>query len=103
MAITVTGKLKYGYKDDAGVVHKDYEMRMATLEDTEVAIEQTPENACSARMSRHIWAQTLVSLGTVPAEEITPELLAGLHFSEYDILSASTKELEGKLTPASAD
>ncbi|GAB6035825.1 hypothetical protein JCM15519_03840 [Fundidesulfovibrio butyratiphilus] len=99
---TVTGTLIYGHTDAAGVTHADFEMRMPTLEDMEWAIEQAPENASPARLSRYIWARTLTRLGTLPAEAITPVLLGGLHYSEFNVLDQAEKLLAGKLRPASA-
>jgi hypothetical protein len=101
--ITVTGQLSVGYRDAAGALHKDFEMRVPTIEDMEWAIENAPENACSARLSRYVWSRALTRLGTLPAEAVTPELLAGLHYSDYTSLSEAEEALRGKLAPASAD
>ncbi|KAF0235347.1 MAG: hypothetical protein FD177_101 [Desulfovibrionaceae bacterium] len=100
--LTVKGTLLYGYVDAEGKAHAAFEMRMPTLEDMEWAIENAPEGASPARMARYIWARTLVSLGELTPEQITPELLAGLHYGEYNVLEAAEVELKGKLTPASA-
>jgi len=100
--VTVKGSLKYGYRDEAGVVHAAFEMRMPTLEDMEWALEQAPEGASTAKLSRYVWARTLVSLGTLPPGQITPELLGGLHYSEYNALESAEQELAGKLAPANA-
>jgi len=100
--ITVKGKLKYGYKDAEGKLHADFEMRMPTLEDMEWAIENAPEGASQARMQRLVWSRTVVSLGGLAADAVTPELLGGLHYEEYSILDDAEKELAGKLAPASA-
>jgi len=99
---TITGSLTYGYCDDAGTVHADFEMRVPTLSDLEAAIEQAPPNASPARLSRYVWARTVIRLGTLPAEAITPELLGGLPYTEYSVLEAAEKALLGKLVPASA-
>ena len=101
--ITVNGQLLVGYLDEAGVLHKDFEMRVPTIEDMEWAIETAPEEACSARLSRYIWSRALPRLGRLPAQAITPELLAGLHYSDYTPLSSADEALRGKLVPASAD
>ena len=100
--VTVKGRLQYGHTDEAGVVHADFEMRMPTLEDMEWALEQAPEGASTARLSRYVWTRTLVSLGTLPPAQITPEVLGSLHYSEYSVLQAAEEELAGKLVPASA-
>jgi len=100
--LTVKNTLKYGHKDAEGKVHKDFEMRVPTLEDVEWATENAPEGAGTMRMSRYIWSRTLIRLGGLSPEAITPELLAGLHYAEYSILDDAEKELAGKLAPASA-
>lgn len=100
--VTVEGKLLYGYKDSEGNVHSRFEMRMPTLDDMEWAIERAPENACPARLSRYVWSRTLTRLGDLTPEQITPELLAGLHYSEYGALESAEVELQGKLMPANA-
>ncbi|MEG2173613.1 MAG: hypothetical protein RRY29_10230 [Desulfovibrionaceae bacterium] len=98
--ITVTGMLQYGLCVD-GVCHKDFELRLATLEDVENAIEDAGENACPARISRHKWAQTITSLGSLQDKAINADLLAGLESSEYGILSAAEDELQKKLVAVS--
>jgi hypothetical protein len=52
--LTIEGTLHYGYTDSEGKVHTKFEMRMPTLDDLEWAIEQAPENACTARLSRYV-------------------------------------------------
>lgn len=101
MGITEKGALRYGLEKD-GVWHKDFEMRQATLEDMEEAIEAAGEGACTARVARHLWARTIKRLGGIKPEEITAELLAGLVDTEYGILSAAEESLRGKLAAASA-
>ncbi|QAZ68255.1 hypothetical protein [Solidesulfovibrio carbinolicus] len=98
--VTVEGTLHYGYTDSEGNLHTRFEMRMPTLDDMEWAIEQAPEKACTARLSRYVWSRTLTRLGELTAEQITPELLAGLHYSEYSVLESAEGELQGKLKPA---
>lgn len=100
---TVTGKLLIGHRDAAGDLHQDFEMRVPTIEDMEWAVENAPEGACSARLSRYVWVRSLTRLGRLPAEAITPELLGSLHYSDYAPLSAAEEALRGKLMPASAD
>jgi len=99
---TITGTLTYGYRDAAGTLHAAFEMRVPTLLDLETAIEQAPSDASPARLSRYVWARTIVRLGTLPAEAITPELLGSLPYTEYGVLEAAEKALLGKLVPASA-
>jgi len=100
--ITVKGTLKYGYTDESGSTHAEFEMRVPTLADLEWAVENAPEGASPARLNRYIWSRTLMTLGALDPEAITPGLLAGLHYAEYSILDDAEKELAGKLAPASA-
>jgi len=99
MGLTEKGTLRYGVEVD-GVRHLDFEMRVATLEDMEDAIEEAGEGACAARVSRHLWAHTLVRLGTLDPKVITAELLATLPANEYGQLSAVEETLRGKLAAA---
>lgn len=99
--LTEKGTLKYGYTDAQGKVHAEFEMRVPTMEDLEWAMENAPEGAGTVRMSRYIWSRTLLRLGGLAQEQITPELLAGMHYSEYNVLEAAESILKGKLTPAS--
>jgi len=99
--LTVAGQLRVGFVDAAGARHVDFEMRVPTIEDMEWAIENAPEGACSARLSRYVWSRALTRLGELPAEAVTPELLAGLHYSDYSPLADAEDALRGKLVPAS--
>jgi len=99
--LTQKGTLLYGVEKD-GVLHKDFELRLPTLEDQEDALEAAGEGACNARVRRHLWARTLLKLGTIDAKEITPALLATLPADEYGQLAATEAALLGKLTAASA-
>lgn len=98
--ITISGTLQYGLCIE-GTWHKEFEMRLATLEDVETAIEDAGEGASPARISRHKWAQTITLLGGLQEKAINAELLAGLESSEYGILSAAEDELQKKLVAAS--
>ncbi|MBU1040380.1 MAG: hypothetical protein KKF77_04685 [Proteobacteria bacterium] len=101
MSITEKGELRFGVEVD-GVRHKDFELRLPTMADTEEAIEEAGEGACVARVNRHVWARTLTRLGTCPPEKITPALLGTLVDTEYGLLSAAEESLRGKLAAASA-
>ena len=101
MALTEKGTLRYGVEVD-GVRHMDFALRQPTMADVEDALEAAGEGACQARVNRHIWSRTLTSLGTLPPEKITAELLGSLADSEYGILAAAEETLRGKLAAASA-
>lgn len=105
MSLTINGSLSYGYCDGDGMWHKDFTMRLATLEDVECAIEEAQaeagDNASPARIQRHQWARVLTALGTLPRERITADLLGGLEATEYGILREAQEQLRKKLTAAS--
>lgn len=101
MGMTEKGSLRYGAEVD-GVRHKDFELRLPTMGDVEDALEEAGEGACQARVNRHVWARTLLRLGGLSQDKITPELLAGLADTEYGQLSAAEEALRGKLVAASA-
>ncbi|SNR95262.1 hypothetical protein SAMN04488503_1995 [Humidesulfovibrio mexicanus] len=101
MALTEKGTLAFGVEVD-GVVHKDFELRLATMADWEDALEAAGEGACQARVNRHAWAKTLVKLGALPREQITAELLGSLAATEYGLLAAAEASLRGKLAAANA-
>lgn len=105
MSMTIEGRLQLGYCDENGVWHKDFTMRLATLEDVECAIEdalaEAGENASPARILRHQWARVLTRLGTVPGERITADMLGGLEATEYGVLRDAQEQLRKKLMAAS--
>lgn len=95
--LNVTGELEYGvaFNDE---LHYDFEMGLSTMEQTYQALDAT-EAACGTtegpkadlyyRMA--LMAFTLRRLGSIPVEELTPELLlAELTAEDYDrLLDAS--------------
>ena len=103
MAITVIGTLAHGYTDAQGVTHVEFEMRAPTIGDLEAAAATAPQDCSSLVMSRHIWARTITRLGTLPPGAVTPELLAGLHYSELGVLQNAEDAVTKKFTPASAN
>lgn len=101
MQNTEQGTLFIGYCDDDGVYHKDFTMRLPTLQDVEEAIMEAGDNACQARVNRYTWAKTLVSLGTLTSKDISPALLAKLCDVEYGRLSDVETTLRKKLAAMS--
>lgn len=87
--------LEYGLEYD-GVVHTQGALRLPTLADIEDSLETVPEGSCKARLDRYIWSRTIVSLGTIPPEAITPELLGTLADEEYTVLSITEGLLRKK-------
>ena len=95
---TIKGTLTYGLLRD-GTRHKDFELRLPTLEDMECALEAVPPGAHLARVRRHIWARCLVSLGTLTS--LTAEDLAGLAADEFGHFDAAEEALKKKLLTGS--
>ena len=102
MPITVDGKLTYGLELN-GMFHKDFTMRVPTLEEVETALEDAGPDASSARVARCKWGQCLTRLGSIPPEEINAELLANLPAYDFADLDAAEKNLIKKLASASAE
>ena len=96
---TIKGQCAIGLWDEKSkAFQRDFEMRLATLEDTENALEDTPEYASTARIRRHEWAACLLSVGCIPGDEITPERLAELASVEFGILADAQDRLVKKLS-----
>ncbi len=102
MPITIDGKLTYGLEMD-GVFHKDFTMRVPTLEEVETALEDAGPDACSARVARCRWGQCLTRLGSIPPKEINAELLADIPAYDFAALEAAEGDLIKKLASASAE
>lgn len=67
---TIKGRFAIGlWDEESEAFQRDFEMRLATLEDTEKALEETPEDASTARIRRHEWAACLLSVGTIPGDK----------------------------------
>lgn len=96
---TIKGQFAIGLWDEDGkAFQRDFEMRLATLADTENALEETPEGASMARIRRHEWAACLLSVGCIPGVKITPERLAELASIEFGILADAQERLVKKLS-----
>lgn len=100
--LTETGTLLVGV-EHGGKYHKDFTMRVATVEDVENAIEDAGPDACLARVNRHKWSCTITRIGDIPPDEITVELLAGLTAEEYGIIKNVEAALLKKLVASSAE
>ena len=95
----INGSLDIGYQDAQGTYHKEFTMRLATLEDVEHAIEAAGIGASKARIRRYEWARTLTKLGSL--EAITPEVLGNLASTEFGVLEQAQETLRGKLRAVS--
>ena len=100
--LTEDGTLHVGVERD-GKFHKNFTLRVATLEDVENAIEEAGPDACKARVARHKWGYTMIRLGDIPPTEITADLLAGLTAEEFGIIKGVEEALLKKLVASSAE
>lgn len=110
MKLTETGSLDYGieYPPESGELHYDFELRLATVADNVAAYEEPTiigGGVCNMRVNVAVLARSIVSLGTIPAEAITTELIDTAIDSDYDMLFAAQERLKKKrksLKPGSA-
>ena len=111
--ITEKGTLPFGVEFE-GTTHRDFELRPQFVRDT-VDIFEDPDMAARATRNNQffaacLFAGRLVSLGEIPKEQITPELILDLHQDDYDEILAAAKRLEeqeatfrGKTAPVEKD
>lgn len=98
---TIKGELKYGVEFPAGSeqYHYDFEMRLGTVED-HIDVYERPDilggGVSNMRVNTALLALCLVSLGTVPTESITPELLGSAVSDDFDLLQAAQDALKKK-------
>ncbi|WP_175992308.1 hypothetical protein [Burkholderia vietnamiensis] len=101
MNLTEKGSLEYGveYPAGSGELHYDFEIRVGTIGDNIAAYER-PEviggGVSNMRVNAIILAECLLSLGTIPKESITPELLDTAVDADYDVLIAAQDSLKKK-------
>lgn len=89
-----TGQLLSGVLVD-GVSHRAFELRLPTVQDNIDAVDEVGSHNGVA-LNAAIFARQLVKLGTLKAEQITFDLVAGLHPGDFNILEAAAAELEKK-------
>jgi hypothetical protein len=85
-----------------GVTHKDFEIREQIVADT-INVFDNPERAAKAEKNIRyaelcITANMLLSLGTIPKEEITGDLLMGMHQADQNEITAAEVRLAIKRT-----
>ncbi|MCO8326805.1 hypothetical protein ABEG10_13870 [Burkholderia cenocepacia] len=101
MKLTEKDSLDYGieYPADSGQMHYDFELRLATVADNIAAYEEPTiigGGVCNMRVNAAVLARSIVSLGTIPAEAITPELIDTAIESDYDKFFAAQERLKKK-------
>jgi phage FluMu protein gp41 len=95
--LTEKGTLPVGLEHN-GITHKDFEIREQLVRDS-VTVFDDPFRAKRAEkndsfMGLCILAGQLLTLGSIPKEEITPELLLDMTQSDINELSAAARRLE---------
>lgn len=87
--------LKYGI-EYAGVLHYDFELRLPMVADN-IAVLQQEGAGSNLRVRIALFARCLLSLGSIPQEAITTDLLAeGLVDDDFDVLSEAEAALKKK-------
>ncbi|CDH07224.1 conserved hypothetical protein [Xenorhabdus bovienii str. oregonense] len=101
--ITHTGKLLYGVEYGDGL-HYDFRIKLSTMRQSYEALDET-ESVCGSveghkadlhyRMA--VLTKCLVNLGTIPAEDITTELLLDqLTGDDFDLLEQAIADIKKK-------
>lgn len=89
-----TGALLTGALVD-GVHHREFELRLPTVQDNIDAVDEVGSHNAVA-LGAAILARQLVKLGGLKPEQITFELVAGIHPSDFNQLEVAASELEKK-------
>lgn len=99
--LTISADLRIGVYF-AGTRHKRFTLRVGVAGDLIAAQEQHP-NGPLALATVEVYRRQLLSLGDIPAENLTTELLReGLAEIDLAVIADADAELEKKLTPPSA-
>lgn len=82
------------------VIHRDYEIRLQTVGDEIDVGDEIGSDIIDVNFTVHLLARTLVRLGTIPKEEITPQLLRdALVYEDYNALLVGASMAKKKLKP----
>ncbi|WP_246831172.1 hypothetical protein [Pandoraea sp. SD6-2] len=105
--MTESDSLDYGieYPAGSGQLHYDFTIRLATVEDNINAYEHPSiigGGVSNMRVNAALVASCLVSLGTIPKEAITPELIGTAVDGDFDRLWAAQEVLKKKRKRVSA-
>ncbi len=99
--LCITGELKMGVYY-AGLRHKTFTLRVPVAGDLVAAQEQHP-GAPFQLIMLEVYRRQLLSLGDIPAEALSTELLLGeLTETDLAVIADADAELEKKLAPPSA-
>jgi hypothetical protein len=94
-----TGTLVGGAEVD-GVLHRDFELRLPTVQDNIDAVDEVGSTNGVA-LSAAIIARQLTRLGSLKADQINFDLIVQLHPCDYNQLEAAAGDLEKKRIAAS--
>ncbi|MGE7992553.1 hypothetical protein ACQKPE_16235 [Pseudomonas sp. NPDC089554] len=99
--LTIKGQLEIGVWY-AGMRHKEFTLRVAVAGDMVVAQQQHPEGPLQL-ITVEVYRRQLLSLGEIPAEALTTELLLDeLTETDLALISDADITLEKKLKPQKA-
>ncbi|EZI28388.1 hypothetical protein [Pseudomonas extremaustralis] len=99
--LSITGELQMGVYY-SGLRHKTFTLRVPVAGDL-VAAQELHPGAPFQMIMLEVYRRQLLSLGEIPTEAITTELLLGdLTESDLAIIADADAELEKKLAPPSA-
>lgn len=98
--LTEKGTLPMGVEME-GTLHRDFEIRPQKVRDTVDQFDD-PERAgrCmknSQYFAACLFAGRLVSLGTIPREKITPELILDMEPEDYEAIQVASGRLEERM------
>ncbi|NLO90667.1 MAG: hypothetical protein GX410_01570 [Elusimicrobia bacterium] len=96
---TLTGTLPDGL-DFSGQVHRDYKLRQLTLGEMAEVEEDETVRGNDLRRAAAILSRSLVSLGDIPKDSITPALLLGLSEVDAEELISARGRLARRGAPA---
>lgn len=96
-ALTETGTLPLGVEFE-GEIHREYELKEQLVSDT-VAVYEDPKHGPRAMRSNAffniaVMAIRLVRLGTIPKDEITPDLIMGMSQKDFIELADADDRME---------
>lgn len=99
--LTITRELPIGVYF-AGIRHKCFTLRVGLAGDLIAAQEQHPEGPLQL-VTLEVYRRQLLSLGDIPAESLTTELLCdALTETDLGFIATADEELEKKLMPQNA-
>ncbi|WP_124965964.1 hypothetical protein [Trabulsiella odontotermitis] len=97
MQFTQSGTLEYGVQFNEQI-HRDFEIRLQTVGDEIDTVAEVGSDIIDANFTVHLLARTLISLGSIPEDELTPELLKdNLIYEDYMALLRASRGAKKKL------